>query len=158
MGVRADLVACWPYRVDAARGLEILLVHRSPGRIYPGIWQCVTGGLEPGETMVAGALRELAEETGLGPAEIEAFFDTDIVNWFHVAAVDEVLSDVVFAARIRPGAAVRLSEEHDDFRWCAPSEAHELVVWPAYERAIEQVEWLVAHPEKAEAYRLPAPS
>lgn len=158
MGIRADLVACWPYRVGPDGAVEILLVHRSPGRIYPGIWQCVTGGLEAGETMAAGALRELVEETGLGPADVEAFFETDIINWFHVAAVDEVLCEVVFAARVRRDAVVHLSEEHDDLRWCTPTDAHDLVVWPAYDRAIEQIEWLVAHPEKAEAYRLPQPS
>ena len=158
MGVRADLVACWPYRVVPGGGLEILLIHRAPGRIYPGLWQCVTGGLEPGEQMAGGALRELLEETGLGQAEIEAFGETDIINWFHEAGRDTVLCEVVFAARIRPDATVRLSHEHDDLRWCAPAEAHELVVWPAYHRAIEQVEWLVAHPEKAAVYLLPNPS
>ena len=33
----------------------------------PGLWQCVSGSLEAGERVAAGALRELAEETGLGP-------------------------------------------------------------------------------------------
>lgn len=158
MGVRADLVACWPYRVGAGGRLEILLIHRAPGRVYPGLWQCVTGGLEPGETMAAGALRELVEETGLGPREIEAFGETDIINWFHEAARDTVLCEVVFAARIRPDATVTLSREHDDLRWCTPSEAHDLVVWPAYHRAIDQIEWFVANPDRARVYRLPDPS
>ena len=50
------------------------------------------------------------------------------------------------------------SDEHDDQRWLTPAEAHELVIWPAYHRAIEQVEWLVANPEKAAVYRLPDPT
>jgi dATP pyrophosphohydrolase len=158
VSTHADLVACWPFRVDAAGRPEILLIHRAPGRIYSGIWQCVTGSLEPGETMVQGALREVAEETGFGPADIEAFFETDLVSWFHVAAADALLSEVAFAARIRPGATVRLSIEHDDLRWSAPAAAHDLVVWPSYHRVIDQIEWLVANPEKAEVYRLPAPS
>ena len=158
MGVRADLVACWAYRVSATAGLEILLIHRAPGRAYPGLWQCVTGKLEAGETMVGGALRELLEETGLGPAQIEVVQDTDIVNWFHDSTSDQVVCEAVFAARVRTEAAVRLSHEHDDLRWCRPAEARELVVWPAYRRAVGQIEWLVAHPDKAEAYRLPEPA
>jgi 8-oxo-dGTP pyrophosphatase MutT (NUDIX family) len=158
MGVRADLVACWPFRVTPAGQLEILLIHRAPGHVFPGLWQCVTGKLEDGETMVAGALRELAEETRLGAREIEWFGETDIINWFHVADVDDVLCEVVFAARLRPDAIVTLSQEHDDLRWCTPEVAHELVVWPAYHRAIEQLEWLVANPEAAEVYRLPDPA
>ena len=43
----------------------------------------------------------------------------------------------------------------------SPVEAKSVVVWPAYERAIDQVEWLVDHPAKATHYRLldsPPPS
>ena len=156
--LRPDLVACWLYRIDPDRGLETLLLHRAPGRMYPGLWQCVTGRLEAGETIVAGALREVAEETGIGPADIEAVFETDIVNWFHEIAVDGLMSEAVFAARLRPGAVVALSHEHDDLRWVAPASAHELVLWPAYHRAIEQLEWLVANPDRAVVYRLPDPT
>ena len=156
--IRPDLVACWLFRVDAAAQLEILLIHRAPGRMYPGLWQCVTGRLEAGETTVAGAFREVAEETGIGPASIEAAFETDIVNWFHEVTVDGLMSEAVFAARVRPATTVTLSHEHDAFRWVTPAEAHELVLWPAYHRAIEQLEWLLAHPEKATVYRLPDPT
>jgi 8-oxo-dGTP pyrophosphatase MutT (NUDIX family) len=158
MSVRADLVACWPFRLDAGGSLEILLLRRAPDRNYPGLWQCVTGSLETGETMAAGALRELREETGLAAADIEVFSETDIVNWFHAADGDAVLCEVVFAVRVRRDAAVTLSVEHDDLRWCAPGQARELVVWPAYARAIEQLEWLVANPDRAAAYRLPTPA
>ena len=156
--MRPDLVACWAYRVDPRGGVEILLIHRAPGRMYPGLWQCVTGRLETGETIVAGALREVAEETGLGPNEIEAVFETDIVNWFHEVAVDGLMSEAVFAARVDPAATITLSHEHDDYRWLTPPAAHELVLWPAYHRAIEQIEWLVANPEMAAVYRLPGPA
>lgn len=155
--MRPDLVACWVYRVADER-LEILLIRRAVGRIYPGLWQCVTGRLEDGEKIAAGALREVAEETGLIAADVEAFFETDIVNWFHEASVDGMWSEVVFAASVRPDAIITISDEHDDQRWCSPAEAHELVLWPAYHRAIEQLEWLVANPEKAAVYRLPDPA
>ena len=155
--LRPDLVACWIYRLAGER-LEILLIRRAEGRMYPGLWQCVTGRLEVGETITAGALREVAEETGLAGAAIEALFDTDIVNWFHESSVDGLWSEVVFAARVRPDATVVISNEHDDLRWCSTVEAHELVLWPAYHRAIEQVEWLVANPSKAAVYRLAVPA
>jgi 8-oxo-dGTP pyrophosphatase MutT (NUDIX family) len=138
--------------------LEILLIRRAQGRMYPGLWQCVTGRLEAGETITAGALREVAEETGLAAADIEAFFETDIVNWFHESSVDGLWSEVVFAARVRPDATVVISDEHDDLRWCSPAEAHALVPWPSYHRAIEQVEWLLANPSKAAVYSLPLPA
>jgi dATP pyrophosphohydrolase len=155
------LVACWLFRLDAAGRPEILLIHRAPGRIYAGIWQCVTGRLEGDERVREGALREVREETGLGPADIEAVFETDIVNWFHEQSVDAVWCEAVFAASVRRDATVRLSSEHDDLRWLTPADARALVVWPAYERAIDMVDWLVDHPDKAGHYRLldsPPPS
>ena len=155
--MRPDLAACWLYRVVDGR-VEILLIHRAADQMYPGLWQCVTGKLEANERITAGALREVREETGLGPADIEAFHETDIVNWFHEETLDAMWSEVVFAARVRPDATAVVSEEHDDLRWVSPTEAHELVLWPAYHRAIDQVEWLVAHPDRAETYRLPDPA
>ena len=121
----------------------------------------MTGRLEGDEAVVQGALREVEEETGLSGAEIEAVFETDIINWFHEDSVDAVWCEAVFAARVRHGASARLSMEHDDLRWLPPVDAKELVVWPAYERAIDMVGWLVDHPAKASHYRLldsPPPS
>jgi 8-oxo-dGTP pyrophosphatase MutT (NUDIX family) len=153
MSLRPDLVACWLFRT-AANGLEILLIRRAPDRMYPGLWQCVTGRLEPGERITSGALREVEEETGLRPADLEVVFETEVVNVFHESFLDALVVEATFAARVRPDAAVTLSHEHDDQRWLAPAEAARLVTWPAYERAIEMVEWLVANPQRAAAFAL----
>ena len=153
MTLRPDLVACWLFRT-APNGLEILLIRRAGGRLYPGLWQCVTGRLEPGERITSGVLREVEEETGLQPADLEVVFETEIVNVFHESAVDALMVEAVFAARVRTGAAVTLSEEHDEERWLAPADAASLVTWPAYERAIARVQWLVDNPERAIAFAL----
>lgn len=52
--------------------LDVLLLERV---VPAGFWQSVTGSLEPGETPLQAALRELAEETG-----IEAARD-DLLDW-----------------------------------------------------------------------------
>ena len=153
MTVRPDLVACWLFR-EASAGIEILLIRRAPGRLYPGLWQCVTGRLEAGERITAAALREVEEETGLRPDDLEIVFDTDLVNSFHEAAVDAIMVEAVFAARVRPGATVTLSHEHDGQQWLAPDAAAAMVTWPAYERAIESVTWLVEHPDRAQNFAL----
>lgn len=147
--LRPDLVGCWVFRVGTDGDLEILLIKRSPGRIFPGVWQCVTGGLEPGEGVVDGALRELVEETGIGPDGIEAFYTLDMANLFYADHRDAIEVEAVFAAEVRPGVEPQLSIEHDDQRWVSPAEAAELVVWPAYRTAIEQIEWLVRNPQHA---------
>lgn len=146
---RPDLVGCWIFRTSPERGTEILLIRRASGRIYPGIWQCVTGGLEGDEKVVDGALRELHEETGFDGEAIEVLYGLDQVNLFHADHADTLMAEAVFAVQVRPNAEPQLSDEHDDFRWVTPDQAREIVVWPAYRSAIEQVEWLVAHPEHA---------
>ena len=149
MSFRPDLVGCWIFRTSTDRGIEILLIRRAPDRIYPGIWQCVTGGLESDEKVVDGALRELEEETAIIASDIETLYGLDQVNLFHAEHVDALLAEAVFAAHVRAGVEPRLSHEHDDARWVSPEEARETVVWPAYRTAIEQIGWLVANPQHA---------
>ena len=151
---RPDLVGCWMYRVDEAGAVRILLLHRAPGRIFPGIWQPVTGGLEPGERIVDGALRELVEETGIEPADIETLYGLDQVNIFHADHIDMLQAEAVFAAELRPGVEAVLSEEHDEQRWVSPAQASDLVLWPAYRAAIAQIEWLAGHREMARLMRV----
>ena len=63
----------------------------------------------------------------------------DLVSQFHWPDVDAVLSEVVFAARVRPGTEPVLSAEHDDARWVDPEEAIRSCVWPSYREAIERI-------------------
>ena len=63
-----------PYRPAAG----VMLLNRE-NKVWVGqrldstleAWQMPQGGLDPGEDAEAGALRELAEETGIGPDKVE---------------------------------------------------------------------------------------
>lgn len=151
--LRPDLVDCWIFRA-AAGGTEILLIRRAPGRILPGLWQCVSGSVEPGERIAHAALRELHEETGFDAASIEAFFDLDLVNQFHEPSVDAVLSSAVFAVRVAPIATERLSNEHDGARWLGVDVAWREVVWPGYRTAIERIRDDLSDPSRAAWFEL----
>jgi 8-oxo-dGTP pyrophosphatase MutT (NUDIX family) len=133
---------------------EILLIRRAPGRILPGLWQCVSGTLEPGERVTAGALRELAEETGFGADDIEAFYDLDLVNQFHEPSYDAIVTAAVFAVRLRPDAEPTLSSEHDGANWHDLDEAHQQVIWPGYRTAIERIRDDLSEPERAPWFEL----
>jgi len=155
---RPDLIDCWMFRVPlTARGVEhpeILLIRRAPGRILPGLWQCVSGSLEPDERIAIGALRELAEETGFGAGDIEAFYDLDLVNQFHEPSMDGVVSAAVFAVRLGPHAEPALSDEHDAARWVSVNDAHAEVIWPGYRTAIERIRDDLSDPERAPWFEL----
>jgi 8-oxo-dGTP pyrophosphatase MutT (NUDIX family) len=156
--LRPDLVDCWVYRVVmSARDVpstEILLLRRAPGRILPGLWQCVSGSLEQGDRVAVGALRELREETGFGPDQIEAFYALDFVNQFHEPSYDAVVTAAVFAVRIRNGAEPVLSHEHDDARWVPVEDAYTEVVWPGYRTAIELIRDDLSDPDRAAWFEL----
>ncbi len=153
MPYRPDLVDCWIVR-DRDGAHQVLLLRRAPGRILAGLWQCVSGSLEPTERVAAGALREVAEETGFGPATIEVFYDLDLVNQFHEPSVDAVLTAAVFAIRVASDAEPVLSHEHDAMRWLAVEEALGQVVWPGYRTAIERLRDDLVDPARARWFEL----
>jgi dATP pyrophosphohydrolase len=149
---RPDLVDCWIFREGP--DAEILLLRRAPGRVLPGLWQCVSGSLEDGERVTAGALRELDEETGFGSDAILAFYDLDLVNQFHEPSVDGIVTAAVFAVRVRVGWEPRLSHEHDALRWVAIDAADREVVWPGYRTAIDRIRADLSDPIRAAWFEL----
>jgi dATP pyrophosphohydrolase len=152
--LRPDLVDCWIHRIGERGAVEILLIRRAPGRILPGLWQCVSGSVEGEERIALAALREVREETSFGLDDIEAFFDLDLVNQFHEPSVDAVVLSAVFAVRIRPGRDPVLSHEHTAFRWLDIDAAWHEVVWPGYRDAIERVRDHLQDPARAAWFRL----
>ena len=103
---------------------------------------------------MAGALRELREETGFDAAAIEELFDLDQVNQFHEPSVDAILTAAIFAVRVRPGSEPVLSHEHDRACWLAPTAALEMAVWPAYRESIRRIVDDLGVPERAAWFRL----
>ena len=155
MALRPDLIECWVFRVvDPGARLEILLIRRGPDRIFPGLWQCVTGGIDPGELVPAAAMREVREETGLGPDDIEAFYDLDQVAPFYDEGPDAVVVSAIFAARARHDAIPRVSHEHDALRWVPGEEAPALAIWPSYVESVRRVRELLLDPALERWFRL----
>jgi 8-oxo-dGTP pyrophosphatase MutT (NUDIX family) len=151
---RPDLVECWIFRVTGTGAVEYLLIQRAADRIYPGLWQPVTGGLGPGERIPLAALREAAEETGLGSGDIEAFFDLDQVGTFYAEDPDAVVTSVIFAIRVPAAWEPRLSSEHVGFAWVGQAEAEERSIWPPYRNSLALIERLVASPDTARWFAL----
>lgn len=95
---------------------EVLLLRRSQTDLLrPGDWDFPGGGIEPGEELTAGVIREVAEEASL---RVEF---TDLVLVYMATEPwgpsDESVNRALFAARLTSKQPVQLSFEHDEFRW-----------------------------------------
>jgi 8-oxo-dGTP pyrophosphatase MutT (NUDIX family) len=150
---RPDLVETWVYRIRD-RNLEVLLIRRTPGRIFSGLWQPVTGRIDGRESVPQAAIREVGEETGFGRAAIEAFFDLDQVVPFYDEGLDAAVAAAIFAVRVGSTAEPRLSYEHDAFVWLAPDDALARAVWPSYDESIRRIRDRLLDPEQASWFEL----
>ncbi len=149
---RPDLVDVWIFRVrpGTPSAVEFLLLRRAQSDpILPGLWQGVSGGLEPGESAADAALRELSEETGIGLASIENLYHLDQVNQFLGPTTETVLSAAVLAVRVAPEVEPVVSDEHDALLWVSPDEALERAVWPAYRESITRIVENLLDPDRA---------
>lgn len=121
-------VAVAVHRVDG----RLLLLKRTAER--GGFWQLVTGRVEPGESPLQAAARELFEETGFSP-RLEELRDLD---YRHAFALGERVPPIfaqesAFACPV--SGEPRLSAEHEELRWCTAEEAGALLPFAGLRRA-----------------------
>jgi 8-oxo-dGTP pyrophosphatase MutT (NUDIX family) len=117
----------------AAEDLEVLCLRRGAKGRSPGSWEAVHGHIDPGETPVETALREIAEETGLEPVRL---YNLSRVEAFYRHSVHEIVLIPAFAAFAGPGVPVSLSQEHDAHDWLRPEAAKARLAWPRLRREI----------------------
>ena len=111
---------------------KFLMLKRSQQKIYPGIWQCVTGKIKPREKPIQTAIRELTEETGLSPVNT---WTVDQVNNFYESKADRMNLIPIFGVEV-DSLIVKLSDEHCDYKWCELEEAISLFTWTQQENGL----------------------
>ena len=102
---------------------HFILLHRQDHKPQGNTWGIPSGKQDPGESLLAAAVRETGEETGLALApEQLAFFQTLYVRYpeydfvYHIFQTElEKQAEIV----INPG-------EHKEGRWITPTAAREL--------------------------------
>jgi dATP pyrophosphohydrolase len=139
--IRPTAVAVYVFRsetgaADSAgpRAVELLQIRRSAkAASHHHSWQTVYGGIEPGETAVEAALRELREETGLAPARM---FQVEYLETFYFRPTDSLLLMPVFGVEVPAHAQVTLNHEHDAFRWIPENQISTAFMWRTQREAL----------------------
>lgn len=111
-------------------------MRRSGAVRCPGAWEAVHGHIEPGETPVAAAVRELREETGCAA---ERLYNLSRMEAFYLHKTDQIALIPVFAAVLAPEAVVFVSNEHQAARWLPLAQAQRELAWPRERRGLEDV-------------------
>jgi dATP pyrophosphohydrolase len=137
--VAVSIVDVYPVRLRHGQ-LQILVLRRNQGTRCTGAWEAVHGHIEPGESPVAAARRELREETGLVP---DRWYNLSRVEAFYQHRIDEVALVPVFVAWIEEGAREAVGPEHDAGEWLAFEEAESRLAWPRERRALEDIRHLL---------------
>ena len=95
--VASEIVEASIFKMIGGQPLYLLLHRTTREKIYPGLWQFISGSIEKNEKAADAALREISEETGFIP---EAFWVAPRVLSFYDAAWDSLNLVPFFAAQI----------------------------------------------------------
>lgn len=126
----------WILSRTAAGDARVLMLLMQPER--GGFWQPVTGSVEDGEAIEAGALREAWEETGFrpGPAGIQALgYEFSFEGRWgraHETVYYFPAADGLPTPTLDP-------KEHRDFRWVSFAEAEGMLAFPSNREALARL-------------------
>lgn len=119
---------------------ELLILKRIPER--SGYWQPVCGGIEENESLVEAGLRELTEETGLIKNKDDVKALPFLFNYKEIRKRDNLEMDMTDRCMIIPVNKcenIRISDEHEEYKWIEISKVKEFVTWDAIVEVCEYI-------------------
>lgn len=116
---------------------KVLILKRTPER--SGYWQPVCGGVENGEGLNETVIREVFEETGI--TKLKSVIDLDYTFKYRETKNGGLMDmqDFCFAAEVNNISNIRISDEHQEYKWCSYSEAKEYLKWEHNLIALEKL-------------------
>src|SRR3989344_5927641 len=113
------------YRKEGKKTLYLLL-YRKAHEHYKEMWDFPRGLIEKGETPEEDVIREVKEETGIKDLKFIEDFQEKI-EWFYRKNNKLVFKEATYYLAGTKTEKVKLSFEHNGFKWCVFDEAMKLV-------------------------------
>lgn len=116
---------------------NFLILKRTAER--SGYWQPVCGGVEDGEELNETVVREVLEETGI--TNIKSIVDLDYTFTYKETKNGELMEmqDYCFAVEIGNVIDIKISDEHEEYKWCSYNEGKEYLKWEHNLIALEKL-------------------
>jgi 8-oxo-dGTP diphosphatase len=111
------------------RGKLLILKRKDDDDTYPGVWDCVGGHFEKGESAEECMLREAREEAGQKMKIVRGGPLIEFLDEYGRAVA------VPFVLRPDPRRGVVVSE-HSEFRWIGLGEVHDYEIVPDLAKAL----------------------
>jgi len=107
---------------------RFLILWKKASDHYREAWEFPKGNAEKGEGEMQTALRELQEETGLTEKDVQFYDFHDKVSFFYRNEQQELIrKELSFVMARTTKSEVKISSEHDAFRWAQYLEAFDLL-------------------------------
>lgn len=144
MRVRSDIIDVYIFRRPPGDSFELLQLLRTDEPLK-ATWQPIMGHIEPGETALACALRELEEEVGLRQTDA-AFLGIralEQVHPYYLPSSDSIVLSPRFALEVARNWSPRLNHEHSAHRWVDGASPETHFMWPGQIAAVKEIAlWL----------------
>jgi len=127
----ADDVTHFATGIAVLQDSRLLVVRRvADDDFLAGEWELPGGGVDPGETIEQGAIRELQEETNLAVDQMLGSFE----GFDYTTPTKPKVRQINFKVSVRPGT-IKLTE-HDRYRWITSAEIAALKTTPTMEKCL----------------------
>ena len=108
------------------KNILYLILYRKAHEHYKESWDFPRGLIEKGETPEEDIIREIKEETGIEYIKfIKGFKET--VKWFYKKEGQTIFKEATYYLAETKTQDIKLSFEHDDFKWCSYEEGLNLI-------------------------------
>jgi len=112
---------------------HLLLKRSAEDKIYPNLWQAITGEVIGNETPLECAIRETMEEIHLQPINK---WVVPVVGTFYNYRENSINFVPIFAFEVKFNDEVKLSNEHSEYKWLDYNVALDYMKLPSHREGL----------------------